>query len=177
MSIEYDNYLYEHRMNVGRAADWIEHNLSDLLTGCYGFSRRILCEHDQSKDTREEYHAYDEYFYGQRTKEVKENFNLAWLHHIHNNPHHWQHWVLVNDDPKEGTVALRIPHRYVIEMICDWWAFSWSKDNLYEIFDWYDKHKTYMVLHKDTRELVEEILGRIKAKLDGANVESVKKSG
>lgn len=176
MSIEYDNYLHEHRTNVGMAADWIEYNLPDLMSGCYGYFRRILCEHDRSKYTREEYHAYDEYFYGKRTKEVEENFNLAWLRHIHNNPHHWQHWVLVNDDPKEGTVALRIPHRYVIEMICDWWAFSWSKGNLYEIFDWYDKHKTYMVLHKDTGKLVEEILGRIKDKLDEFNEESVKKS-
>lgn len=166
MSIEYDNYLHAHRMNVSKAAEWIEYNLPDLTPSCYGYSRRIMSEHDQSKDTAEEYHAYDEYFYGKRTKEVKENFNVAWLHHIHHNPHHWQHWVLVNDDPEEGTVGLRMPYKYVIEMICDWWAFSWAKGNLYEIFDWYDKHKARMVLHKDTRELVEEILGKIKAKLD-----------
>lgn len=177
MSIEYDNYLIEHRTNVGRACDWIEDNLPDLAPNECRYSRSIQFAHDRSKNEREEYDAYDQYFYGgRRTEEVKENFNQAWLHHIHNNPHHWQHWVLVNDDPKEGTVALRMPHRYVIEMICDWWAFSWSKGNLYEIFDWYDKHKTYMVLHKDTRELVEEILGRIKDKLDEINEESVKKS-
>ena len=63
-----------------------------------------------------------------------------------------------------------MPRRYVLEMICDWWAFSWSKDNLYEIFDWYEKHKGHMMLHEDTRDLVEEILSEIKAKLDeGAN--------
>lgn len=90
----------------------------------------------------------------------------AWLHHIHENPHHWQYWVLVNDDPEEGAIALDIPYKYVIEMICDWWSFSWKTGNLYEIFDWYDAHKNHMILSEYTRELVEEILEKIKVKLD-----------
>ncbi len=28
-------------------------------------------------------------------------FNTAWLKHIHRNPHHWQHWVLFEDNPSE----------------------------------------------------------------------------
>ena len=52
------------------------------------------------------------------------------------------------------------------EMICDWWAFSWAKGNLHEIFKWYDEHKKYMKLHTNTRKKVEDILGRIKEKLD-----------
>ena len=168
MSIAYDAYLTQHRDNVRKGAEWIRANLTDVLSGYEGFYNDICWDHDASKNTREEYFAYDEYFYGGRhTNAVKEDFNLAWLHHIHNNPHHWQHWVLINDDPDEGTVALRMPYRYVLEMICDWWAFSWSKDNLYEIFNWYDEHKSHMILHKDTRDLVEEILDAIKSKLDG----------
>lgn len=38
--------------------------------------------------------------------EVVENFNRAWLLHIHRNPHHWQHWVLINDDPELGETVL-----------------------------------------------------------------------
>lgn len=167
MSIEYDNYLIKHRENVRKGLNWIKHNLPDLLSGHEVYYRQIEWEHDRSKDDREEYDAYDNYFYGgQRTKKIEEEFNRAWLHHIHRNPHHWQYWVLINDEAKEGIIALRMPYRYVIEMICDWWAFSWSKGNLYEIFDWYDNHKDYMKLHKDTRELVEEILGEIEGKLD-----------
>lgn len=167
MSIAYDEYLIEHRGNVRKGLDWIKHNLPDLLSGYEDFYRQISWEHDRSKDDREEYDAYDKYFYGgKRTKTVEEDFNRAWLHHIHHNPHHWQHWVLINDEPEEGMIALRIPYRYVIEMICDWWAFSWRSGNLYEIFDWYDEHKGHMKLHEDSKELVEEILGQIKAKLD-----------
>ena len=177
MSIEYDTYLTEHRENVAKGLDWLRHNLPDTVSSTDLNCTYWTCGHDLSKDWAEEYDAYDNYFYGRRTKAVKEEFNYAWLHHIHNNSHHWQYWVLVNDDPEEGTIGLRMPYKYVIEMICDWWAFSWAKGNLYEIFDWYDKHKARMVLHENTRELVEEILGKIKAKLDEANVESVKKSG
>lgn len=160
MSEAYNNYLNMHITNVHRAFMWLRKNL-----GVYSYITDIPY-HDDSKYSREEYTAYDDYFYGTKTKEVKENFNFAWLHHIHNNPHHWQYWVLVNDDLEEGTVALDIPYRYVIEMICDWWSFSWTKGDLYEIFDWYDKHKERMILSKNTRELVEEILNNIKEKLD-----------
>ena len=110
-----------------------------------------------------EYDAYDNYFYGTRTEKVESDFNYAWLHHIHNNPHHWQYWVLKHDDEPEE--ALEMPIQYVYEMICDWWAFSFKKGDLKEIFGWYDKHKG-MVLHPNTRKLVEDILDKIKKILE-----------
>ena len=167
MSKEYDEYLYEHIAHVNNAYDWLRKHLADVAAPYGGFSSLLYFgQHDESKYSYEEYNAYDTYFYGEKTKEVKENFNYAWLHHIHNNPHHWQYWVLVSDDPEEGTIALDIPYKYAIEMICDWWSFSWKTGNLYEIFDWYESHKKRMILSKNTRELVEQILGQIKEKLD-----------
>ena len=168
MSIEYDAYITDHKTNVIQAAEWLRHNIPSIMntTDVIGLGTS-LWNHDNSKYSKEEYDSYDAYFYGDTlNKEIEEAFNYAWLRHIHSNPHHWQYWVLINDEPKEGMIALRMPYRYVIEMICDWWAFSWRNGNLYEIFDWYEKHKDYMKLHKDTRELVEEILGEIRAKLD-----------
>ena len=170
MSIEYDNYINQHVQNVLNAAEWLRRNVDLDIPPMIDGHRTGLFNHDQSKWEKEEYDAYDAYFYGGRkNKEVKKTFNYAWLHHIHNNPHHWQYWVLINDDPEDGTVALDIPYRYVIEMICDWWSFSWSDGNLYEIFDWYNKHKDRMILSKNTRGLVEDILDRIKKKLDKNN--------
>lgn len=58
---------------------------------------------------------------------------------------------------------------YIIEMICDWWAFSWEKGNLSEIFSWYDEHKDYIKLHPNTRETVEDILWELRGRL-GYNV-------
>ena len=62
-----------------------------------------------------------------------------------------------------------MPYNYIIEMICDWWAFSWNSRNLNEIFDWYDEHKNYMKLSDATRKTVEDILSKIKKRLDGLN--------
>jgi hypothetical protein len=113
---------------------------------------------------KEEYDAYCEYFYGERTPEVEEGFDYAWLHHQHSNPHHWQYWLLREDDG--GTKALEIPYEYILEMVCDWWSFSWKNNDLYEIFNWYDNNKKKMILHEKTEVIVENILRQIKDILD-----------
>ena len=58
-----------------------------------------------------------------------------------------------------------MPDCYIIEMICDWWSFSWKKNNLWEIFEWYNDHKDYMKLSDYTRMKVEKYLGLIQEKL------------
>ena len=168
MSIEYDNYLKQHISNVGAGLDWINSHLPSLLSGMQNeIEYQCKFGHDQSKYDAAEYHAYDAYFYGNnRSYQVVQDFNYAWLSHIHQNPQHWQQWVLINDDPNEGEKIMDMPYNYIVEMICDWWAFSWAKGNLYEIFNWYDEHKDYMKLSVKTRKTVEDILEKIKTKLD-----------
>lgn len=165
MSKQYDDYLEEHISNTGKGIAWLLENVPyvrsltlegvDLL--------RTIYSHDQSKLGKCEYEPYDNYFYGEKTPEVKNAFNLAWLHHIHENPHHWQHWILVHDD--EPMEALEMPDISIIEMIADWWSFSWKRGNLFEIFDWYEKHKGGMILHPETRRKVETILNLMKEEL------------
>lgn len=169
MSRQYDLYLEEHKGNVKKGFDWIKENLPELIIPIDGmdYEHQIGFEHDASKSDPEEYEAYDAYFYGgNRSYEVVQDFRYAWLRHIHLNKHHWQHWILSNDDPEEGEIVLDMPYNYILEMICDWWAFSWNSGNLREIFGWYDKHKDYMKLSDKTRKIVEDILGKIKEKLE-----------
>ena len=169
MSVEYDLYLQEHKENVAKGLEWLHENLPEVLAGCiYGdLEQQIRYHHDASKSNLDEYVAYDRYFYGgNRSYMVVQDFNYAWLAHIHRNPHHWQYWVLHNDDPGEGMVILDMPLNYIIEMICDWWSFSWAKGNLREIFSWYIEHKDYMKLSDRTRKTVEDILDKISKKLD-----------
>lgn len=166
MSVDYAKYLDQHMNNVIKAYDWIVENLPEIAVDADHW-RGMIIQHDVSKFSPDEYEAYDKYFYGrEKTDAVKRDFNYAWLHHIHNNPHHWQHWVLINDNPKEGEIVLDMPYRYIVEMICDWWAFSWKSGKLTEIFSWYDAHKDYMKLSDNTRKTVEDILDKIKAKLE-----------
>ena len=62
-----------------------------------------------------------------------------------------------------------MPDEYIIEMICDWWSFSWKQDKLDEIFAWYEEHKDHMKLSERTRDQVKEILNMIKNKLTELN--------
>lgn len=172
MSKEYDLYLKQHRDNVAKGFYWLREHLAELFSSYDGnelakLEEQICHQHDASKDFPCEYDAYDNYFYSKnRSFEVVQDFNYAWLNHIHANPHHWQHYVLINDDPNEGEIVLDMEFAYIIEMICDWWAFSWNKGDLTEIFNWYDEHKDYMKLSTCTRRVVESILGKIREKLE-----------
>lgn len=170
MSVQYDNYLTEHKENVAKGFRWLQENIPEVIED--GFEWQICFNHDASKTDPEEYDAYDAYFYGNnRSYSVVQNFKKAWLRHIHNNPHHWQHWILINDERKEGMVVIDMPYIYVVEMICDWWSFSWTKGNLNEIFGWYEDRKDYMKLSANTRRSVEYILGKMKDKLEEKDID------
>ena len=161
MSREYDDYLTNHINNVQKGIDYLRYRYPDEIDALIDGRLWLIRQHDDSKYTEHEYHAYDDYFYGNnKSYEVVNRFKRAWLFHIHNNPHHWQYWVLLNDD--EGEEILEIPTWYVVEMVCDWWSFSWKNKKLDEIFDWYEKHKDKMKLHPDTRKLAEKLLAMIK---------------
>lgn len=169
MSREYTEYVKNHKANVVAGFEWLQSFLPDLVKD---IDPNFIWTHDQSKYDKEEYDAYDAYFYGNnRSYAVVEDFNRAWLRHIHHNPHHWQYWCLIEDEPNKAygkTVLnpIEMPYWYIIEMICDWWSFSRKSGNLYAIFDWYEKHKQVIILHYETRKTVERILAEIKNKLD-----------
>lgn len=157
MSKEYDAYLKKHVANVNKAYDWLTDNLPELIEDDPKF-REQLKWHDVSKWGKDEYDAYDRYFYGSGEKNEDE-FNKAWVHHIHNNPHHWQHWVLHEDEGK--TLATEMPRNYILEMICDWFSFSLALGDIKELGRHYEKYKDKMILHENTRKTVEEIIKAI----------------
>ena len=166
MSVQYDEYLENHKSNVKKAFTWMAKNLPEILDVVHDDLEWQICfGHDASKYKKDEYEAYDAYFYGgNRSYQVMYNFRKAFNIHIHRNPHHWQHWVLLHDDDKNETI-LDMPDNYIIEMICDWWSFSWTKGDLNEIFTWYEEHKNYIKLSESTRHNVEFILNKMKEKL------------
>jgi len=173
MSKSYDNYLENHISNVKKAFDWmVDHDILDFLSDDEIESyTKIIYNHDRSKYSEEEYEAYDQWFYPDEIEGDKplfsdrnERFNRAWLHHIHENPHHWQHWILVQDNGL--VVTLYMPRVYTIEMICDWWSFSWKKGDLKEIFSWVEENSNNILLNPRTKIEVDEILAKIGEKLD-----------
>lgn len=172
MSEKYDNYLKEHIGNVKKGYEWMKKHLpKEIFDGVVENDEWNLGLHDLPKYGKDEYEAYDNYFYGgdKENERVKEAFNKAWLHHVHNNPHHWQYWVLIEDDLSAmsgGYTCIEMPKHYVIEMVCDWWAFSWASKNLYEVFGWYRSHFAKIKLHENSQLYLENVLSELKKALD-----------
>jgi hypothetical protein len=90
-------------------------------------------------------------------------FNAAWLHHIHWNPHHWQHHILHQDDGR--TLVLVPPAVLADEMVADWLAagpkalrLHSMKQAVIETIQWYAKNHKNMQLRTPVRNRVEATL-------------------
>lgn len=144
-----------------------------------------LIIHDWSKFTPAEWGPYVRYFYRDNTGEgmdaigrfglaelapfgfyAKDRFNVAWLHHQHRNPHHWQHWVLREDS---GNVfPLPMPFPLAREMVADWMGAGRAITGRWEVAEWYAKNREVIVLHPETRRYVEGVLASVSASEEGA---------
>lgn len=71
----------------------------------YGVPLWQLLIHDLSKCSPAEWGPYVAYFYGRDTTASKPVFDRAWNHHQKANPHHWQYWLLTNDQPSKDWVV------------------------------------------------------------------------
>lgn len=78
-------------------------------------------------------------------KKTREAFDRAWLHHIHANPHHWQHWILRNEDG--STKALEIPETFAREMVADWCGAGRAINGKWDVATWYVRNAAKMQLH------------------------------
>ena len=139
--------------------------------------------HDISKFYPSEFLAYANYFYarppcmGARLTKILDKFDRAWLRHQHRNKHHWQHWVLLNDN---GTmVVLPMTKKYVYEMVADWIGAGRAikgrgipKD---EVVDWYISNRPIMTLHPETEDKIVYLLSKKFGLSDVALFQGVKR--
>jgi hypothetical protein len=124
--------------------------------------------HDWQKFTPTEWSPYALSFYGpwgykDRPQWLKDDFDKAWLHHQHRGPHHWQYWILRNDDG--NIVALEMPNRYRLEMLADWRGAGRAINGKDDTVSWYLKNRDRMYLHYNTQNLIEQSLGVDKKEL------------
>lgn len=128
--------------------------------------------HDLSKLRISEFIPYADFFYNKRRNDTgyykptdtgDKSFDFSWLLHQKRNKHHWQFWILPEDEG--GLKVLQMPNKYALEMVCDWVGagraqgfHSPSDDHYKETKTWYEANKHKMQLHGETRRYVEEIL-------------------
>jgi hypothetical protein len=129
-----------------------------------------LLIHDWSKFTPSEWRPYVAQFYnpdgskrdvrrpdgGYDLAEQPYEFQRAWLGHQRRNKHHWQAWLLLGDNGQQIPIAM--PERYVREMVADWMGAGRAITGKWEVATWYAKNRDLMVLHPETRDLVEDLL-------------------
>lgn len=167
---EYDKYLDQHITGVQRA--WKEilkpaltENIDaiDITAEDFGIIDELVDSHDASKYYDDEYIPYCNYFYPcEGFEKDQEAFDLAWLQHIHLNPHHHQHWVLVRDEGE--LVPLDMPIPYICEMLCDWHSFT-LRDPKSTAYKWWTDNKQNMTLSDNTIDVIEAIIGFLKEPL------------
>lgn len=137
----------------------------------YGLIWRGI-KHDWHKFLPSEWFPYVNFFYGKGGKPVQRRdstgyykptdtgddaFDFAWLLHQKRADHHWQWWVLPEDDG--GVKVLRMSDAAMKEMLCDWRGAgrAQGKPNTWE---WYEANKGKMQLHPEVRAWIEEELAR-----------------
>lgn len=168
--LKYASYVVRHKWFVFRAGLKTKAPLWRLVI------------HDWSKLTPAEWFPYVQTFYGRPTSYYKDAaraanvwfkgprgsewrspgaFDRAWLHHQHRNPHHWQHWLLREDDG--DTKALLMPEKFVREMVADWMGAGRAITGKWEVREWYAKNAHKIVLHPDSKALAERLMGYAKS--------------
>ena len=154
---KYNKYIKSHCEDVQKAYDYLKEYLYDdifpLLEIPEEEMDRNIEKHDETKYSKEEFQPYVDHFYGNNGGEQKEEspeYQKAWRHHYNNNPHHPEFWGKGTD----------MPFSAFLEMMCDWWSFSWKNGNLREIIDFWQKDKPEKIKHmsKNTIERVEWFL-------------------
>lgn len=157
--IQYLGYVLRHKRYVFRAArrlgiPWrgLVHDLSKLRPSELLPYARYFYEPDGSPRTRR-----DKTGYYKAAETGDQAFDLAWMHHQHRNPHHWQYWVLPLDDG--GVKALQMPEEYVREMVADWTGAGLAQGHGDDVVPWYLEHRHQMTMHPETRWAVEDLIG------------------
>ena len=155
----YNDYIKKHRHYVRKAFELFGDDIFNKIYDYFEDNGRnmdddksileyLIQNHDMSKYSPEEFDAYADYFYpyenmNKTSKEINDNFDVAWKHHYSLNPHHPQYWY--------GFFKSYIPVPIIIEMLCDWIAVSMNNNT--SVSSWYFSSRS-----KNERDILSTML-------------------
>ncbi|WP_290771439.1 DUF5662 family protein [Anaerofustis sp.] len=129
--------------------------------------------HDLSKYTPIEFFSGVKYYQGGERSPISKEKEITghskgWLHHKGRNKHHFEYWIDYKTNPHEGLAGVKMPKKYVAEMVIDRMSASknYLKDNytLKSPLDYFVNGKDFYVIDKDSEELTEYLLTMLKDK-------------
>lgn len=138
---KYTDYINEHISNINKAFNQYGEYLANILEIDLYELQMVIQNHDKSKFSKNEFSGYANYFFAgsNEEKEInKPDMDVAWLHHMNNNQHHPEYWILRDSD---GIRPLEMPDIYIAEMILDWTAMGYKFNNT--AYDWFNKKEEY----------------------------------
>lgn len=121
-----------------------------------------LYNHDISKWSEHELPQYADWFYG--AKSDPQAYDRAWLHHIHNNPHHWQYWIMpeqFNPDGESDNGCLEMPENYILEMVADWMGANMAYQSTWDMTSWLKSNFAKIKLHKKSKSFLVKLLHKL----------------
>ncbi len=124
-----------------------------------GISSPQLISHDNSKWSQSEFSGYARHLQGGG---APDEFSKAWLHHIHYNPHHWQHWIFPNGYTPKGSKVengvVEMPYHHALEMIADWMGSEMANQNRWDMSEWLSKNIPKIRVHSSTAQYLGSVL-------------------
>ena len=122
--------------------------------------------HDLSKFHPIEFFEGVKYYNGKispiNTCKVENIFSNAWFHHKGRNPHHYEYWIDYLDN---GGVPMKMPSKYIKELVCDWIAAGktyYGKDFTFEKeFNYVENKLKHSKMNKDTAKYIHNVFWRL----------------
>lgn len=161
--IKYLKYVLKHKWyvfvecyKIGEFWRGITHDLSKFLPDEFIPYARYFNGNYPSMKEKFKMNQLNIAYTGKYKEEIKKDFDKAWLKHIHRNKHHWQYWLLQEDDGKFK--KLEIPFKYLIEMFCDWRGAGKAIHGYDETKEWYKENKSKIIMSEMSRKKIEYLL-------------------
>ena len=125
--------------------------------------------HDLSKYSPAEFRVGARYFCGYRSpnelERLETGVSSAWLHHKGRNKHHLEYWIDYGAS-KHGLEGMKIPLRYICEMVCDRVAASqiYLGDRYTDASAWeyYQRSRDHYLMHPESRAMLEKLLKMVR---------------
>ena len=120
--------------------------------------------HDLSKFSPTEFLESIKFYQGGKSSPIPaakkvQGYSLAWQHHKGRNKHHYEYWT---DNYDSGTTCIKMPYKYVLELVADYLAagrtYRGKGFTFVDEYEWWMKCKDYRKIHKDTKQLITKML-------------------